>query len=68
MNDVIEMDAFVASLPVPTADQVNRYDNLMNFLLDIRRELNLDQPVCDDTDYYPTPHGKYCDHSYAVSR
>ena len=67
VDDAIDtaMDAIVNSIVVTDA-MIAAYNQKMQFLAEIRQSLKLDNAEEDQFASYPTPHGKYCDHSYNV--
>lgn len=62
-----ELEAYVATLPQPSAEAVARYEANMTLLNSIREELGLNKVVVEVSEDDSVPYrGKYCDHSYAV--
>ena len=62
-----ELEAYVATLPQPSAEAVARYEANMALLNSIREELGLNKVVVEVSEDDSVPYrGKYCDHSYAV--
>lgn len=62
-----ELEAFVATLPQPSAEAVARYEANMALLNSIREELGLNKVVTEVSEDDSVPYrGKYCDHTYAV--
>lgn len=62
-----ELEAYVATLPQPSAEAVARYEANMTLLNSIREELGLNKLVVEVSEDDSVPYrGKYCDHSYAV--
>lgn len=62
-----ELEAYVATLPQPSAEAVARYEANMTLLNSIREELGLNKVVIEVSEDDSVPYrGKYCDHSYAV--
>ena len=62
-----ELEAYVATLPQPSAEAVARYEANMTLLNSIREELGLNKVVVEVSEDDSVPYrGKNCDHSYAV--
>jgi len=62
-----ELEAFVATLPQPSAEAVARYEAAMALLNSIREEIGLNKVVTEVNEDDSVPYrGKYCDHTYAV--